>query len=55
MVPVPRLGTLAVRAAFLSGHHALDTKELLRLLGGAGLFAAGVLALALYLFERKDF
>jgi Cu-processing system permease protein len=55
MVPVPKLGTLAVRAAFLSGSHGFDTGELLRLLGGAGLFAAGVLALALYLFERKDF
>jgi Cu-processing system permease protein len=55
MVPVPKLGTLAVRAAFLSGHHALDAGELGRLLGGAALFAAGVLVLALYLFERKDF
>ena len=55
MVPMPKLGTLAVRAAFLSGHHALDHAELWRLLGGAGLFAAGVLALSLFLFERKDF
>jgi Cu-processing system permease protein len=55
MVPVPKLGTLAVRAAFLSGHHVLDRAELWRLLGGAALFAAGVLALALYVFERKDF
>ena len=55
MVPMPKLGTLAVRAAYVSGQHALDASELWRLLGGAFLFAAGMLALALYLFERKDF
>jgi hypothetical protein len=55
MVPVPKLGTLAVRAAFLSGHHDFDAAELWRLLGGAGLFTAGILLLALFLFERKDF
>jgi ABC-type transport system involved in multi-copper enzyme maturation permease subunit len=55
MVPVPKLGTLAVRAAFLSGHHAFDRTELYRLVGGAGLFTAGILLIALFLFERKDF
>jgi Cu-processing system permease protein len=55
MVPMPRLGSLAVRAAFISGRQQVDLNELFRLLGGAALFTAGVLALALYLFERKDF
>ncbi|MBK7865374.1 MAG: hypothetical protein IPJ65_43615 [Archangiaceae bacterium] len=55
MVPVPKLGTLAVRAALISGHRLPDAAELLRLIGGAGLFSAGLLLVALFVFERKDF
>ena len=50
MVPVPKLGTLAVRAAFIAGHHGYDAAELGRLLGGAGLFSAGLLLIALFVF-----
>ena len=55
MVPIPRLGSLAVRAAFVSGEHAFETVELWRLVGGATLFSAGILLVALFIFERKDF
>lgn len=55
MVPVPKLGSLAVRAAFLSGNHAYDAAELWRLIAGAGLFSGGLLLIALFIFERKDF
>lgn len=55
MVPIPKLGTLAVRAAFLSGERAFDLNELWRLVAGAGLFSGAVLFVALFLFERKDF
>lgn len=55
MVPIPRLGSLAVRAAFLTGDHAFDTSELGRFVAGAVLFSAGILLVALFIFERKDF
>ncbi|MBL8957880.1 MAG: ABC transporter permease subunit [Myxococcaceae bacterium] len=55
MVPIPRLGSLAVRAAFLTGDHTFDVGELWRYLAGAVFFSAGMLLVALFVFERKDF
>jgi ABC-type transport system involved in multi-copper enzyme maturation permease subunit len=55
MVPIPRLGSLAVRAAFFAGNHAYDPAELWRFVAGAVTFSAGLLLVALFVFERKDF
>jgi Cu-processing system permease protein len=52
---VPRVSTLGEACAHLASGRPVSTSVVLSLLGGFGLFAAGGLALAVWLFERKDF
>lgn len=53
--PLPRLTGLAEHAARLAEGRPAEPSLLLAQLGGAALFSAATLAVALALFERKDF
>lgn len=53
--PLPRLPALADQAARVANGLAPAARELAIQAGGTALFAAAVLALAVALFERKDF
>jgi Cu-processing system permease protein len=53
--PIPRLSALALHAARVANHAPWQPRELLIQLGGAALFSAATLALAVALFERRDF
>lgn len=53
--PLPRLSELARHAARVANGLAIDRAELAVQLGGTALFTLAVLALAVALFERKDF
>jgi len=55
MLPIPRLGTLAITAAELAGSREVKTEALIRLLGGCLLFSVALLSVATWRFERKDF
>ena len=55
MLPIPRLGTLAIVAAHLAASEPVQGEVLGRLLVGCFIFSAALLSVAAYRFERKDF
>ncbi len=55
VMPFPRLGTLARASAHLASGQTVPADHLGRLVGGALIFSAALLALSAYQFERKDF
>jgi ABC-type transport system involved in multi-copper enzyme maturation permease subunit len=55
MLPLPRLGTLALVSAQLAATEPVDGEVLARLLTGCFIFSAALLSVAAWRFERKDF
>lgn len=55
MLPIPRLGTLAIVSAHLAASEPVDSGMLGRLLGGCVIFSVALLSVAAWRFERKDF
>ncbi|BDG03761.1 hypothetical protein [Anaeromyxobacter oryzae] len=53
--PLPRISELARHAARVANALPLDARQLVVQLGGTALFAGAALALAVALFERRDF
>lgn len=55
MKPIPRLAMLATQGAHLAGGKDFDAGLTLRITGGCLVFAAALLVLAWFRFEKKDF
>ncbi len=55
MLPIPRLGTLAILSADLAASEPVDGDMLARLLAGCFIFSAALLSVAAWRFENKDF
>lgn len=55
MLPMPRLGTLAITAADLAASREVQFDNVARLLGGCLIFSVALLSIATWRFERKDF
>ncbi|MFT3710531.1 MAG: ABC transporter permease subunit [Archangium sp.] len=55
MLPIPRLGTLAITASDLAASRDVKFEILARLLGGCLIFSVALLSVATWRFERKDF
>lgn len=55
MEPVPRLGALATAGASLAGERPIDLADVSRLIVSVLLFAAALIAVAMWRFEREDY
>jgi Cu-processing system permease protein len=53
--PLPRVSQIGAIAAEIARSQSIDGRLLAKLLVGQGVFAAALLALSVFLFERKDF